>query len=115
MPLLPVQRLHVEPWPVQPAGCMHSLPPAQQECITTYQFAGAHRQNERDFAHYVWIVSTTPGAPYLLLQGVDHQEDLQILRYGVGQKYGAHYDSLIEDTPRLATVLMCEWEDLVPC
>ena len=54
-------------------------------------------------------------APYLLLQGVDHQEDLQILRYGVGQKYGAHYDSLIEDTPRLATVLMCELEHHVPC
>ena len=64
---------------------------------------------------FVVRCSTTPRAPYLLLQGVDHQEDLQILRYGVGQKYGAHYDSLIEDTPRLATVLMCESEHHVPC
>lgn len=38
--------------------------------------------------------------------GVEHQEDTQILRYGVGQKYGAHYDSLVEQSPRLATVLI---------
>lgn len=37
---------------------------------------------------------------------VSHQEDVQILRYGIGQKYGAHYDSLINDSPRLATVLV---------
>lgn len=29
---------------------------------------------------------------------------LQVLRYGVGQKYGAHTDSLIDDSPRMATV-----------
>ncbi|GAX75294.1 hypothetical protein CEUSTIGMA_g2739.t1 [Chlamydomonas eustigma] len=35
-----------------------------------------------------------------------HQEDLQVLRYDVGQKYGAHTDSLIDDSARLATVLL---------
>ncbi|KAG7669310.1 hypothetical protein Ndes2526B_g05614 [Nannochloris sp. 'desiccata'] len=37
---------------------------------------------------------------------VSNQEDIQILRYGQGQKYGAHYDQLVEDTPRVATVLI---------
>lgn len=37
---------------------------------------------------------------------VSHQEDMQILRYGIGQKYGAHYDSLVEGSPRVATVLL---------
>lgn len=37
---------------------------------------------------------------------VSHQEDMQILRYGLGQKYGAHFDSLVEDSPRVATVLL---------
>lgn len=37
---------------------------------------------------------------------VSHQEDMQILRYGIGQKYGAHYDSLDNDSPRVATVLL---------
>lgn len=31
---------------------------------------------------------------------------MQILRYGLGQKYGAHYDTLVEESPRLATVLL---------
>ena len=31
---------------------------------------------------------------------------MQILRYGLGQKYGAHYDSLVEESPRVATVLL---------
>lgn len=31
---------------------------------------------------------------------------MQILRYGLGQKYGAHYDSLVEGSPRVATVLL---------
>ncbi len=31
---------------------------------------------------------------------------LQVLRYGVGQKYGPHTDSLIDDSPRMATVLL---------
>ena len=31
---------------------------------------------------------------------------MQILRYGIGQKYGAHYDSLVEGSPRVATVLL---------
>eukprot|EP00195_Chlamydomonas_chlamydogama_P013578 CAMPEP_0202891606 /NCGR_PEP_ID=MMETSP1392-20130828/1619_1 /ASSEMBLY_ACC=CAM_ASM_000868 /TAXON_ID=225041 /ORGANISM="Chlamydomonas chlamydogama, Strain SAG 11-48b" /LENGTH=352 /DNA_ID=CAMNT_0049575405 /DNA_START=201 /DNA_END=1259 /DNA_ORIENTATION=+ len=35
-----------------------------------------------------------------------HQEDMQVLRYGVGQKYGAHWDSLIDDSPRMGTVLL---------
>lgn len=35
-----------------------------------------------------------------------HQEDIQVLRYGYGQKYGAHTDSLIDDSARLATVLI---------
>lgn len=35
-----------------------------------------------------------------------HQEDMQILRYAAGQKYGAHYDSLDKDSPRIATVLL---------
>ena len=30
----------------------------------------------------------------------------QILRYEHGQRYGAHYDSLHGDSPRIATVLM---------
>ena len=30
----------------------------------------------------------------------------QVLRYGPGQKYGAHMDSLIDDSPRMATVLL---------
>ena len=37
---------------------------------------------------------------------VSHQEDMQILRYGIGQKYGAHYDSLVDGSPRVATVLL---------
>ncbi|PSC72823.1 Prolyl 4-hydroxylase subunit alpha-1 [Micractinium conductrix] len=37
---------------------------------------------------------------------VSHQEDMQILRYSLGQKYGAHYDSLENDSPRVATVLL---------
>lgn len=37
---------------------------------------------------------------------ITHQEDTQILRYGPGQKYGAHYDSLDNDSPRTATVLV---------
>jgi prolyl 4-hydroxylase len=37
---------------------------------------------------------------------VSNQEDIQILRYAHGQKYGAHYDQLVEDTPRVATVLV---------
>uniref|UniRef100_A0A7S0WXR7 Fe2OG dioxygenase domain-containing protein n=1 Tax=Chlamydomonas leiostraca TaxID=1034604 RepID=A0A7S0WXR7_9CHLO len=35
-----------------------------------------------------------------------HAEDMQVLRYGVGQKYGAHMDSLIDESPRMATVLI---------
>lgn len=35
-----------------------------------------------------------------------HQEDMQVLRYANGQKYGAHYDVLEDNTPRIATVLM---------
>ncbi|KAK9817816.1 hypothetical protein WJX72_002663 [[Myrmecia] bisecta] len=35
-----------------------------------------------------------------------YQEDMQILRYGIGQKYGAHYDSLLDGSPRVATVLL---------
>ena len=32
---------------------------------------------------------------------------MQILRYSNGQKYGAHYDSLLSgETPRIATVLL---------
>lgn len=27
-------------------------------------------------------------------------------RYGVGQKYGSHYDSLVEQSPRIATALI---------
>ncbi len=27
-------------------------------------------------------------------------------RYGIGQKYGAHYDSLDNDSPRVATALL---------
>lgn len=27
-------------------------------------------------------------------------------RYGIGQKYGAHYDSLDNDSPRVCTVLL---------
>jgi hypothetical protein len=27
-------------------------------------------------------------------------------RYGVGQKYGAHFDSVVEQSPRIATVLI---------
>lgn len=37
---------------------------------------------------------------------VPHQEDIQVLRYGIGQKYGAHYDSLDNESPRVATVLI---------
>uniref|UniRef100_A0A7S1X534 procollagen-proline 4-dioxygenase n=1 Tax=Tetraselmis chuii TaxID=63592 RepID=A0A7S1X534_9CHLO len=35
-----------------------------------------------------------------------HQEDMQVLKYVDGQKYGAHYDSLVDGSPRIATVLM---------
>ena len=31
---------------------------------------------------------------------------VQILRYSDGQKYGAHYDSISDDSPRVATVLL---------
>lgn len=37
---------------------------------------------------------------------VSHQEDMQVLRYALGQEYGAHYDSLDNDSPRIATVLL---------
>ena len=37
---------------------------------------------------------------------MSHQEDTQILRYGLGQKYGAHMDVLEEGSPRMATVLI---------
>jgi len=37
---------------------------------------------------------------------VSHQEDMQVLRYGVGQEYQAHFDSLVETSPRLATVIL---------
>ena len=37
---------------------------------------------------------------------ITHQEDMQILRYAKGQKYGAHYDSLADQSPRIATVLL---------
>ena len=30
----------------------------------------------------------------------------QVLRYSSGQGYGAHYDSLSDGSPRIATVLM---------
>eukprot|EP00210_Caulerpa_lentillifera_P005874 g5617.t2 len=35
-----------------------------------------------------------------------HQEDMQVLRYGHKQKYGAHMDVLAEGSPRLATVIL---------
>ena len=37
---------------------------------------------------------------------ITHQEDMQILRYAKGQKYGAHYDSLAAQSPRIATILL---------
>lgn len=37
---------------------------------------------------------------------VSHQEDMQVLRYGVGQEYKSHYDSIIESSPRMATVIL---------
>eukprot|EP00195_Chlamydomonas_chlamydogama_P005831 CAMPEP_0202903772 /NCGR_PEP_ID=MMETSP1392-20130828/26225_1 /ASSEMBLY_ACC=CAM_ASM_000868 /TAXON_ID=225041 /ORGANISM="Chlamydomonas chlamydogama, Strain SAG 11-48b" /LENGTH=367 /DNA_ID=CAMNT_0049591101 /DNA_START=121 /DNA_END=1224 /DNA_ORIENTATION=- len=37
---------------------------------------------------------------------VVHQEDMQVLRYGVGQYYHKHTDSLDNDTPRMATLLL---------
>jgi len=37
-----------------------------------------------------------------------HQEDMQVLRYGIGQEYKVHMDTLSDDAagPRIATVLM---------
>lgn len=37
---------------------------------------------------------------------LSHQEDMQVLRYGKTQTYGAHSDVLDEGSPRVATVLM---------
>ncbi|KAF5840968.1 hypothetical protein DUNSADRAFT_14992 [Dunaliella salina] len=37
---------------------------------------------------------------------VSHQEDVQVLRYGVGEYYHSHRDSLPNDSPRMATVLI---------
>lgn len=37
---------------------------------------------------------------------ISHQEDMQVLRYGFSQQYKAHYDSLDDESPRTATVLM---------
>jgi Rps23 Pro-64 3,4-dihydroxylase Tpa1-like proline 4-hydroxylase len=37
---------------------------------------------------------------------ISHQEDVQILRYQYGQKYGAHWDVFDEKGPRAATVLV---------
>lgn len=37
---------------------------------------------------------------------ISHQEDVQILRYQYGQKYGAHWDVFEEKGPRAATVLV---------
>jgi hypothetical protein len=38
--------------------------------------------------------------PFCLLSFFSH------CRYAIGQKYGAHYDSLDNDSPRVATVLL---------
>ncbi|KAL6755211.1 hypothetical protein V8C86DRAFT_2682598 [Haematococcus lacustris] len=35
-----------------------------------------------------------------------HQEDMQVLRYAVGQKYSPHMDSLIDSSHRMATMLL---------
>ncbi|GFR41348.1 hypothetical protein Agub_g1961 [Astrephomene gubernaculifera] len=37
---------------------------------------------------------------------VVYQEDMQVLRYGLGQYYHRHTDSLEDDSPRLATALL---------
>ncbi|EFJ44769.1 hypothetical protein VOLCADRAFT_64430, partial [Volvox carteri f. nagariensis] len=37
---------------------------------------------------------------------VVYQEDMQVLRYGLGQYYHRHTDSLENDSPRMATVLL---------
>lgn len=37
---------------------------------------------------------------------VAHQEDMQVLRYGIGQFYKRHTDSLEDDSPRMATLLI---------
>ncbi|GMH41967.1 hypothetical protein BSKO_09886 [Bryopsis sp. KO-2023] len=37
---------------------------------------------------------------------LSHQEDMQVLRYGISQKYGAHQDVLDEGSKRYATILM---------
>ncbi|PSC72571.1 Prolyl 4-hydroxylase subunit alpha-1 isoform A [Micractinium conductrix] len=37
---------------------------------------------------------------------MSHQEDIQVLRYGNNQQYKAHFDSLDDDSPRTATVLI---------
>lgn len=37
---------------------------------------------------------------------ISHQEDVQILRYAVGQEYGAHMDTLRNDSPRVCTLLV---------
>jgi prolyl 4-hydroxylase len=52
----------------------------------------------------------TSGAPARSLASphasLDRQEDPQVLRYGLGEEYQAHYDDLEEDSPRVATVLV---------
>ncbi len=42
---------------------------------------------------------------------MSHQEDLQILRYGIGQKYGAHMDVL----EVLIIFCVCVWEGGCVC
>ena len=37
---------------------------------------------------------------------ISHQEDMQVLRYGVGQEYKSHFDSIAESSPRSATVIL---------
>lgn len=81
-----------------PATTVHSLPvPAQPSP------SPAHH-------HYHYLrdppTDRLPPTPCYPLRPPALQEDFQVLRYGIGQKYGSHYDTLEEAHPRLATVIV---------
>ena len=52
------------------------------------------------------VASIQERVAWLTRAPVVNQEDMQVLRYGIGQFYKRHTDSLEDDSPRMATLLI---------